>query len=32
MQEWTDIRRKVLVEGATKRSVMAQYGLGLQDP
>jgi transposase len=25
MNEWTEIRRKVLVEGATKRSVMAEH-------
>jgi transposase len=28
MQEWTDIRHLVLTEGATKRSVMAAYGIG----
>lgn len=28
MQEWTDIRRMVLVEGASKRLVCKQYGLG----
>lgn len=28
MQEWTDIRRQVLVEGASKRLVCKQYGLG----
>lgn len=27
MHEWTEIRRKVLVEGASKRSVMAEYGM-----
>lgn len=27
MHEWTEIRRKVLVEGTSKRSVMAEYGL-----
>jgi len=25
MQEWTEIRRKVLVEGASKRSVCRDY-------
>jgi hypothetical protein len=28
MEQWTDIRRKVLVEGASKRSVCREYGLG----
>ncbi len=28
MNEWTEIRRKVLVEHASKRSVMTEYGLG----
>jgi transposase len=28
MDEWTEIRRKVLVEGRSKRSVMAEYGMG----
>jgi transposase len=27
MQEWTEIRRKVLVDGASKRSVMRDYGI-----
>lgn len=27
MNQWTEIRRKVLVEGATKRSVMAEYAM-----
>ena len=27
MQDWTDIRRQVLVEGASKRSVCRQYGI-----
>ena len=27
MQDWTDIRRLVLVEGASKRSVCRQYGI-----
>lgn len=28
MQEWTDVRRRVLVDGASKRSVQAEYGIG----
>ncbi len=28
MNEWTEIRRKVLVDKATKRSVMNEYGVG----
>jgi len=28
MKEWTEIRRKVLADGASKRSVMSEYGLG----
>jgi len=28
MQEWTEIRRKVLVERASKRSVCSEYGIG----
>lgn len=28
MDEWTEIRRKVLVEGASKRSIIRDYGLG----
>ena len=28
MQEWTEIRRKVLVEGASKRSIRRDYGIG----
>jgi hypothetical protein len=28
MQDWTEIRRKVLVEGASKRSICRDYGLG----
>jgi len=27
MQEWSEIRRKVLVEGASKRSVCRDYGI-----
>ena len=27
MQDWTDIRRAVLVQGASKRSVCRQYGI-----
>ena len=27
MQEWTEIRRRVLVEGASKRSVCRDYGI-----
>jgi hypothetical protein len=27
MQEWTEIRRKVLVEGASKRSIRRDYGV-----
>ena len=27
MQDWTDIRRQVLVQGASKRSVCRQYGI-----
>jgi len=30
MDEWTEIRRKVLVEGASKRSVQRDYGIGHQ--
>ena len=30
MNEWTEIRRKVLVEHASKRSVMTEYGLGFR--
>lgn len=30
MDEWTEIRRKVLVEGASKRSVLRDYGIGHQ--
>ena len=30
MDEWTEIRRKVLVEGASKRSIMRDYGVGHQ--
>jgi transposase len=30
MDEWTEIRRKVLVEGASKRSVQRHYGIGHQ--
>src|ERR1017187_1232549 len=28
MNEWTEIRRKVLVDGASKRSVCREHGLG----
>ena len=28
MDEWTEIRRKVLVEGDSKRSIIREYGLG----
>jgi len=28
MNQWTEIRRKVLVEGASKRSICQNYGLG----
>ena len=28
MDEWTEIRRKVLVEGASKRSILRDYGIG----
>ena len=28
MNQWTEIRRKVLVDGASKRSVCREYGLG----
>ena len=28
MQEWTEIRRKVLVEGVSKRSIIRDYGIG----
>ncbi len=27
MQEWTEIRRRVLVEGASKRSVCREFGI-----
>jgi transposase len=30
MDEWTEIRRKVLVEGASKRSIYRDYGIGHQ--
>ena len=30
MDEWTEIRRKVLVEGASKRSIRRDYGIGHQ--
>jgi len=30
MEEWTEIRRKVLVEGASKRSIRRDYGVGWQ--
>ncbi len=30
MEMWTEIRRKVLVEGASKRSIMRDYGIGHQ--
>jgi transposase len=30
MDEWTEIRRKVLVEGASKRSIHREYGIGHQ--
>ncbi len=28
MEEWTEIRRKVLVEGASKRPIRREYGVG----
>lgn len=28
MQEWTEIRRKVLVEGVPKRRIIKEYGIG----
>lgn len=30
MDEWTETRRKVLVEGASKRSIQRDYGIGHQ--
>jgi transposase len=30
MDEWTEIRRKVLVDGASKRSILRDYGIGHQ--
>ncbi len=30
MKEWTEIRRRVLVEGASKRSIRREYGVGWQ--
>jgi len=30
MHEWTEIRRKVLVEGASKRSIRRDYGVGAE--
>ena len=30
MDMWTEIRRKVLVEGASKRSILRDYGIGHQ--
>ena len=30
MDEWTEIRRKVLVEGVSKRSILRDYGIGHQ--
>jgi hypothetical protein len=30
MDQWTEIRRKVLVEGASKRSIHRDYGIGHQ--
>lgn len=30
MNEWTEIRRKVLVEGASKRSIRRDYGIGAE--
>jgi len=30
MDEWTEIRRKVLVEGVSKRSIQRDYGIGHQ--
>ncbi len=30
MEMWTEIRRKVLVEGASKRSILRDYGIGHQ--
>jgi hypothetical protein len=30
MQNWTEIRRRVLVEGASKRSIRRDYGVGAE--
>jgi len=30
MQAWTEIRRRVLVEGASKRSILRQYGIAFE--
>ena len=30
MDQWTEIRQKVLVEGASKRSILRDYGIGHQ--
>jgi transposase len=30
MEQWNEIRRKVLVEGASKRSIIRDYGIGHQ--
>src|SRR6266705_1025614 len=30
MQQWTDIRRRVLVEGASKRSICREYGIAFE--
>jgi hypothetical protein len=30
MDEWTEIRRKALVEGASKRSILRDCGIGHQ--
>ena len=30
MEQWTEIRKKVLVEGASKRSIYRDYGIGHQ--
>lgn len=28
MNDWTEIRRKVLIDGASKRSIIRDYGIG----
>ena len=30
MQMWTEIRRRVLVEGASKRSICREYGIAFE--